>query len=311
MIEVDVMQDASEIVHYDKPGIPLYIRSNHLSAYPDMRALCHWHEDLEFLHILKGCMYYDVNGKKILLKERDTILVNARQLHYGFSCRHQECEFAVFLFHPSLLTGCRPFYQQYLLPITENPCLEYLHFPAPQKGQPHTQIMPRLLTRITDLKKQGAPGYELEVLGTACLLLSHVYRQIQDRIPQNPEPDCSDIAIQKAMVSYIYQHYPEKITLDDIAAAGNVCRSKCCSIFKHYLQQPPVDFMNAYRLEVSRHLLQHTNTNITQIALSCGFRHLSYFSKLFLRRYGCTPSEYRLRQDLKCGGSEELLYLKE
>lgn len=46
------MQDASEIVHYDKPGIPLYIRFGKLSYYPNMKALCHWHEDIEFIYIL-------------------------------------------------------------------------------------------------------------------------------------------------------------------------------------------------------------------------------------------------------------------
>lgn len=51
-MDVDVMQDASEIVHYDKLGIPLYIRFGKLSYYPNMKALCHWHEDIEFIYIL-------------------------------------------------------------------------------------------------------------------------------------------------------------------------------------------------------------------------------------------------------------------
>ena len=44
-----VMQDASEIVRYDEVGIPLYIREGLLSSYPDHRALCHWHEDIEWV----------------------------------------------------------------------------------------------------------------------------------------------------------------------------------------------------------------------------------------------------------------------
>ena len=64
-------------------------------------------------------------------------------------------------------------------------------------------------------------------------------------------------------------------------------------IFKEYLHQPPIDFLNKYRLKVSGYLLTHTQSSITEIALSCGFNHLSYFSKIFLREYGCTPTEYR------------------
>ena len=73
----------------------------------------------------------------------------------------------------------------------------------------------------------------------------------------------------------------------------HICDRYHANIFKKYLQQSPVDFLNAYRLEVSRHLLKGTSYHITQIATSCGFNHLSYFSKMFMDKYGCTPSEYR------------------
>ena len=34
MVNVDIMDDASEVVHYDKPGIPLYIRRGALRCRP-------------------------------------------------------------------------------------------------------------------------------------------------------------------------------------------------------------------------------------------------------------------------------------
>ena len=53
IINVDIMQDTSEIVHYDEMGITLYIRIGELSYYPGKKALCHWHEDMELslIHI--------------------------------------------------------------------------------------------------------------------------------------------------------------------------------------------------------------------------------------------------------------------
>ena len=108
----------------------------------------------------------------------------------------------------------------------------------------------------------------------------------------------SDLEIQKNMVSFIYQHYAEKISLDEIAASGNVSRSKCCLIFKQYLQQSPMDFLNTYRLKTSCSLLRNTEKNITKIAFSCGFNHLSYFSKLFIKNFGCTPREYRNQKSM-------------
>lgn len=104
-VTLDLMHDASEIVHYDTAGIPLYIRTGSLDHYPDKRALCHWHEDIEFIRILKGRMNYSINGKKILLNENDCLMVNAKQMHYGYSQNQQNCIFICILIHPGLLTA--------------------------------------------------------------------------------------------------------------------------------------------------------------------------------------------------------------
>ena len=290
MIDVNIMQDASEVIPYDNPKIPLYIQTRYLSTYPDMRALCHWHDEIAFIYILSGKMYYEINGKKVLLNEKDCIMVNARQMHYGSSVQKQECEFLCILFHPSLLSASRLLYQDYVLPVIESRTPEYLLWESnTQKKRDVTGF----LTHIAHLKESAVSGYELEVIGALHALWRRIYGYCQSLFPTDSGQESSDIALSKTMVSYIYQHYSDKITLDEIATSGNVCRSKCCAIFRRYLQQSPIDFLNAYRLRVSSSLLKNTELDITQIALSCGFNHLSYFSKLFLRYYGCTPSQYR------------------
>ena len=288
--ETVIMKDSSEIIQYDTIGIPLYIRTDNLASYPDKRALCHWHEDIEFIHILKGKMYYRVNGHRVLLQEQDCIMVNARQMHYGYSYQDQDCAFSCMLFHPQLFSGNPLLIQKYILPLTSNPNLEYIHFDS---QNPIHRDVSSSLGRIVALKEQALPGYEMAIIGTMNLLWSLLVQSSMIAAADAPDHGGNDLALQRDMVSYIYQHYTERITLADIAAAGNVSRSKCCAIFKYYLQQSPVDFLNHYRLEVSRNLLKKQELNVTQVAVACGFNHLSYYSKLFSRSYGCTPSEYR------------------
>ena len=122
-----VMQDASEIVRYDEVGIPLYIREGLLSSYPDHRALCHWHEDIEWVQIRSGQMNYYINGKRVLLNAGEAIIVNSRQMHYGYSENGQECDFICILCHPKILTANSVLYQSYITPVLSNPALEYLH----------------------------------------------------------------------------------------------------------------------------------------------------------------------------------------
>lgn len=294
-IDVEIMQDASEIVHYDATGIPLYIRVGELSFYPGKKALCHWHEDIEFIRILKGEMNYYINGRNVLLKEKDGIMVNARQLHYGYSVSQRNCTFICVLFHPSLLSANKPLYRKYVQPVLENRRLEYLYLDSSHK---EASLILSYLDQICALKDKGETGYELEIAGLLHLLWRNVFLPAQGCLPEEEDPKASDIRLQKDMVSYIYQHFSEKITLEDIAASGGVCRSKCCRIFRHYLRQSPIDFMNTYRLEVSSYLLKNTDKTITQIAVDCGFNHLSYFSELFARHFKCTPREYRQRASI-------------
>lgn len=291
-----VMKDASEIVHYNIPGLPVYLRQSLLSDYPDMRALCHWHDCLEFIRILDGEMNYYINGKNILLRRNDCIMINSRQMHYGYSHKRRECEFICLLFDPCLLSGNTALHEKYVTPVLENHDLEYLYLPADSEQSAETGAFSdirSILDHMVRIVQKGAAAYEFELLSGLSLLWSRLLKAF-DMIPEKKNHHSgNDLSVSKEMVSYIYKHYAEKIQLADIAAAGNVCRNKCCSIFRRYLQQTPIDFLNDYRLEVSCHLLKSTSANVSEIALACGFNHLSYYSRLFGQKYGCTPREYR------------------
>lgn len=289
-IAIELMQDFSEIVHYEHMGIPLYIRTADLADYPGMSAPCHWHDDIEWIYIISGKMCYYINGKRILLNEKDSLMVNARQMHYGYSYQKQDCYFLCILFHPSLFGSNKTLLQKYVTPVIENADFEYLHFPSKQtRGQEIAEY----LEQIRRLKEEAANAYEMQAIAVMFQLWGSLLQGRELVLQDCKSGSSNDLEIQKNMVSFIYQHYAEQISLPEIAASGSVSRSKCCLIFKHYLQQSPVDFLNAFRLKTSCDLLRNTEKSITEIAFSCGFNHLSYFSKLFHKNFGCTPREYR------------------
>lgn len=282
MINIDIMQDASEVVHYDRHAVPLYIRLGVLRNYPEMRALCHWHHDLELIYIRSGVMNYSINGETVLLEPGDTLFVASRQMHYGYHSEKQDCEFVCILCHPSLFSGNPTVEREYIAPVSDG--VPYIHF----RRNAYTG---QLMERIWELKNSDPGDYELEVIGCLLLILAQVYREVA--VCSENAPRRNDLNIQRDMVAHIQQHYTQPLTLNEIAAAGNVSRSKCCQIFQMYTHQTPIAFLNDYRLEVSRSLLKNTSANISDIAFSCGFNHLSYFTKLFTRKFLYTPREYR------------------
>lgn len=289
MIDIEIMQDASEIIRYDTQEIPYAIQERRLSQFTDMRALCHWHEDIECIHIFHGKMNYDINGKKVLLETGDSIVVNSHQLHFGYDSGWEECEFAVILFHPSILDSNLHTYQKMVVPIITSSAEPYWHF---SKNHAGTREIANLLQQIFALREERKHS-EYLLLGLFHCLWHNIYRYSNHSLYKHTVSEHPDIHLQKQMVSYVHQHYSENIELEDIASSSNISRSKCCKIFQKYLRQSPIAFLNAYRMEISCNLLKDTSFSITQIAISCGYNHPSYFSKMFMRKYGCTPNQYR------------------
>ena len=292
--DLEIMGGNSEVVHYERQGLPLYIRTADLEQFTGKRAACHWHYDLEWIHILDGTMNYSVNGRKLPLKVGDSLLVNGRQMHYGYG--EGGCRFLCILFHPSLFGDNQVLRQEYIRPVLENPALEYLYFDGEEEEGRKTG---KALRRMAEFKEAGEMAYEMDVIGWMCLLWAEILRKTDVGGGVCPAGERENRAAQKEMVSFICRHYGEPLSLEAIAAAGHVSRSKCCQIFRKYVGQSPVEFLNAYRLKVGRNLLRDTERNVTEIATVCGFSHLSYFSRQFAAAYGRTPREYR-RGAKKC-----------
>ena len=70
------------------------------------------------------------------------------------------------------------------------------------------------------------------------------------------------------------------------------------TMFKRYVQQSFVIFLNGERISKAKKLLRDPELNIVSIAASCGFQNPSYFTRVFKKATGITPQDYRRRRAL-------------
>lgn len=286
MVELNILKDNSEIVPYNFTHFPVHSTIGWLSVYPNMTAASHWHTDLEFITVLKGHMIYTVNGTEYLLKKGQCIMVNSRQLHNSYSYDGSDCLFRCQLFHPSLLKANEAIYQTYIRSICENSSMPFLILTNEEEW--HASVIADL-EKLYNICETNAPGIELDIMSCLYSLWLTIYKNIKPCA--EPDPDKRFETLSR-MIGHVQKHYCEKITLNDIAGAGQVCRSSCCNIFSELLQMSPIQYLTNYRLEKSIEMLHHTKHNITEIALLNGFNSSSYFTEVFHRKLGCTPSEY-------------------
>ena len=87
--------------------------------------------------------------------------------------------------------------------------------------------------------------------------------------------------------------YAKPLTLGDLAAEANMVPQYFCRVFKQVTGSSPVEYLNYYRVECAAELLCLENARVTDVALACGFKDLSYFIRLFKRTKGLSPSAFR------------------
>ena len=81
--------------------------------------------DIELIAVLSGEMEYSVNGELLKLKKGQGLLVNAGQMHFGFSHQKKECDFICVLLHPVLLCPLPSYERDFVNPVIHNKGLPY------------------------------------------------------------------------------------------------------------------------------------------------------------------------------------------
>ncbi len=102
-------------------------------------------------------------------------------------------------------------------------------------------------------------------------------------------------------VSYFQKHYHRPILVADYAKAHHMSSAWFIHRFKQATGLPPMQYLQSLRLNTARGLLEGTDCTISQAAAIAGFSDPLYFSRLFKKRLGISPTEYRKRIEKKDG----------
>ncbi len=284
-------QNDSETVAYNNPLFPVYVRYGILSHYPGYSAISHWHMDLEFILVKKGRMIYNVNGTLVELKENNGIMINSRQIHHGFSPECQECEFICVIVSPELLKGNEWFYQNCIECVTENTSYPYVVLRNDGWQASVLELLNQMYACWQDEAMEESGGY-FDVMAAYVSIMKILYRNLPAS-PRTPEKESLEISLLKTMITYVEEHYMEHMALNDIAAAGACCKSRCALLFKKYLKDTPISYVTKFRLRRSLTALLDVDRQITDIAYEYGFGGASYYCETFRKYYGVSPLRYR------------------
>lgn len=101
-----------------------------------------------------------------------------------------------------------------------------------------------------------------------------------------------NIYVKKA-IEYVHNNYNQHISIDEVSDFLCINKSYFCNLFKKSTGVTFSYFLNYFRIEKSKKLLENSNLSLLDVALEVGFTNQNYFTMVFKKIKGKTPSQYK------------------
>ena len=110
---------------------------------------------------------------------------------------------------------------------------------------------------------------------------------------ETPEEETSDQDEFSMITEFLNEHIEEQITLDMITKKFAINRNKLNALFVKNSSMTCMNYLQKLRIDLAKILLSKTEIPISEVSSRVGFPDPNYFTKLFKKTTGVTPSKYR------------------
>lgn len=123
-------------------------------------------------------------------------------------------------------------------------------------------------------------------------------REATDKIEEIDErhsENLRQIIVRDHIRKYIEEHYREDLSLQDMAGLLHYSDAYFCKIFKQCFDKNFLVYLSEFRIEKAKELLEDITINIKDVGVQVGYPDSNYFTRVFKRNVGVTPTEYRIQ----------------
>lgn len=280
-----------EMRQHGTKDFPLGVYLDDFAHVEKGRIPWHWHEEVQFDLVLEGSVHFQIGSKAYVLREGQCIFINSGVMHQIYPLDGTSGKLYAFVFKASLLEtdALSAVYRRCLLPVLKGPadCIAFTEGDEAQKRASD------LLSRIQERFMQQEAGFQMELKGLLCCLWSCLMKKSQQAASPATARERRDMDRVKTAILYIQEHYPEPLSLEDIAGQLALSKSELCRCFQRVMGTTPYDYLIQCRVRAASRLLRHSDERILDIALQCGFDSLGHMGRYFRKYLDCSPSAFR------------------
>ncbi|SEP03609.1 helix-turn-helix transcriptional regulator [Propionispora vibrioides] len=278
---------------YHTTKFPLLVLNvNHRTCTPFNEGfqVLHWHDEIQFVYILKGIVHVKIYDEEFDLQENDCIFINRTVLHH--ITEKENCHYHSYIIPARMLSffSGSIMEQDDVETIINNPT--FTHYLLRSNDPTHHAVLHHLnLLDNLYFQVNKYTHYEYRL----SIQLSIIWLEFISLLPAmekvTPSKNYERI---RTLISIIHTNYCRPLSIQDIAAAAHISKTECIRCFQKFVHESPYQYLLKYRLHVSTSLLTTTDMSVTDIALNVGFHSISSYIKYFKMYYHTTPYKYRL-----------------
>lgn len=282
------MNEKSDYVVGNQIELPMLIHVSRVRSQVASRVTWHKHEGFELLFLLDGATAYEFAGQNgVELHGGNFLIVPPGLVHRGLhNVRSPStiCGLALDASRPSA-------WKNTTFTLADVRRLRTALKNASRKVHPFNPALRWLVRRLVEETanypanpRRAQAGIALRAL--ICAVLVEAMRQIL-------VPPTEPKQFVAAAIAYLRQHFQESVRMSDLVRHVGFSRARMFDMFKAQTGLTPNDYLQRLRIEKAQEQLKQTNLSVTEIGLATGFSTGQYFSTVFGRYTGVSPTRFR------------------
>lgn len=280
-----------EMRQHGTRDFPLGVYLDDFAQVDQARIPWHWHEEIQFDLVTEGNIQFQIGSKAYSLREGQCIFINTGVLHQIYPADGTKGRLYAYVLRDTLLEtdALSAVYRKCLLPVLKGQvdCIAFT------EGDGIDERAAGLLCQIRDCFLQKEAGYQMEIKGLLCCLWSCILKKSRQNADPITARERRDMDRVKTAITFMQGHYPEPLSLEDIAGELALSKSELCRCFQRVMHTTPYDYLIQCRVHAASERLRRSDERILDIALQCGFDSPGHMGRYFRKYLGCSPSALR------------------
>lgn len=250
----------------------------------------HYHEELEINLIINAKGAKRVVGDHIgEIDDIELVLTGSNLQHAWFThkCTSTEIREVTIQFHKDL-------FDEKLLKRNQVAFIRKM-FEHSARGILFSRETARQLTeRLTNLNQKHGFDSVLELFSILHdLSISRNMHLLSDTTFNNNKPASYNSRRVEKTMEYMNLNFDKPIALSDVAKIANMTETAFSRFFKARTGTNFIDSLNDIRMGHASRMLIETTESVSEVAYHCGFNNMANFNRIFKKKKGCTPKEFR------------------